>query len=285
MPYDVVEVRAVEIFAALDAPFALPAVDLRDPRYQIPDMAGNDLYGAIDRIEIGDLTSGQVDGTGHFDILMSSQKAHLKEQFDKGRISGDQYAKAYVELTTLAMSTGLQVLLGKESTYWGALLLREQGRRAQLDAVTAAVMLEVTKAQLAMAVYQAQTAEAQYALTKLQLAAEDAKYELTHKQIELLGEQIALTKEQAEVQHAQHSDTKITGATVGGNLLRQRELLEGQKEAFTRDSDFRLTKMYLDAWITQKTITEELTAPPQLTNAEIDAVLSKARTRADMGSV
>lgn len=44
---------------------------------------------------INELTQGTVDGTGVFDVLMQAVKAHLKGEFEAGRIRGTDYANAY----------------------------------------------------------------------------------------------------------------------------------------------------------------------------------------------
>lgn len=44
---------------------------------------------------INELTQGTVDGTGVFDVLMQAVKAHLKGEFEAGRIRGTDYSNAY----------------------------------------------------------------------------------------------------------------------------------------------------------------------------------------------
>lgn len=267
------ETRAIQIYDALDLNFTLPDVSLGAAQFQLPGQSGNPLYQLVTQIDLRTLTDGTVGGDGAFEMLMATMRAHLQLEFDKGRITGDQYTKAYIELTSLAMSTGLQMVLGRQQAYWQALLVREQAKRAEAEAVAAVVAVETAKAQLAMSRSQAEMAEAQMALTKLQLASEDARFQLMHYQIDL-------TKEQIEVARSQHADTRTDGSAVAGTAKRQRDLLEQQREAFIRDADARVAKMYLDGWITQKTIDEGLTAPTQLTNAEIEQVMSQMRERA-----
>lgn len=266
------EVRAGQIFNALDQDFALPDVNLSGAAYSLPSRTGNPVYGTVDEIGLDSLTDGTVGSDGAFEMLMASMRAHLHLEFEKGRITGDQYTKAYIELTSLAMGTGAQMVLGRQQAYWQTLLVREQAKRAEAEAVTAVVALETAKAQLAAMRFQAEMTEAQMVLAKLQLASEDARYHLTHFQIDL-------TREQIEVARAQHSDTRTDGTAVAGTAKRQRDLLEQQREAFIRDADARIAKMYLDGWITQKTIDEGLTPPTQLTNAEIEEVLTQMRQR------
>jgi hypothetical protein len=273
MPYTAAELRAVALDSALREEFPLPDVDLTAGSYLLPPREGNPFYDQITRLKTEDLSEGGVNGSGIFEKLMASLRAHLTLEYDKGRITGDQFTKAYIELTSLAMQTGLQFLMSKELNFWQAMLAKEQGKRAEIEAVTAAIALETSKAQLALITQQAKAAEVQVVLTKMQVATQDAAYETAWKQIALLLEQI-------EVQHAQHQDLTTTGAAVTGLIQRQRELLEEQRRAFIRDADAKIAKMYMDSWITQKTIDEGLSPPDQFVNFQVNDVMVWMRERA-----
>ena len=84
---------------------------------------------------INDLTQRKVSGDGYFDALMESVKNHLKEEYDKNRISGAEYTKAYIALTQSAMSTATQYLLQKDTAYW-------QGINAQAEVVLKQVTID-----------------------------------------------------------------------------------------------------------------------------------------------
>lgn len=273
-----VEIRANQIFDALDVDFTLPPVTLTDPAYTLPAEAGNPLYTAVEHIEFDDLTEGFVGGDGAFEKVMKSLRAHLQLEYEKGRITGDQYAKAYIDMTNLAMGTAVQMVMGRQTAYWQTLLVREQTHRAEAETITARVSLETAKAQLATARYQAELAEAQFVLTKVQLSGEDAKFLLTHAQIDMV-------LEQTEAAHAQHTDTKINGGPVTGLIQRQRNLLDQQREAFIRDADARVAKMYLDSWTVRRTTDEGTVVPSALADTEINEVMERLRNRADMDPV
>lgn len=312
---------AESILAQLGQDFTIPAVDLSTAEYAFPDTVGNAFYEETTPIEISDLTTGAVGGTGAFDQIMSSHKAHLKEQYDKGRITGDQYAKAYVELTTAAMSAGVQMALGRDSNYWQAKLVQMQGRRAEIEAVTAKVQHEVVKAQLAAARRQAELVNAQYVLTLMQISRESENFDLTTaqialaqsqrlavdkevevndykldnlmpqelaqltQQVQILFAQENLVQEQAEAQRAQTVDIRSDGITpVTGNMGKQKELYDQQITSYRRDAEQKVGKMFLDAWITQKTLDEGLTPPAQLTNTEVNEVLAAVRLSHGLGS-
>lgn len=74
----------------------------------------------ITKIALADLTTSVVGGSGVFDGLMLSVKAHLMEEFNAGRIVGGEYTKAYIALVQVAMTNATQFLLNRDQTYWTA---------------------------------------------------------------------------------------------------------------------------------------------------------------------
>lgn len=177
----------------------------------------------LPKIGLSDLTTKVNDETAIFDGIMSSVYNHLGSEFEKGRITGSDYTKAYVELTAASLSGAIQFLLGKDAAYWQALLIRQQAINAEA--------------------------------------------------------QKALIIEQTEVQRAQTMNTRLDGTTaVTGAIGKQKDLYTQQIASYIRDSELKAAKIFADAWITQKTLDEGLTAPTNFTNATVDIVLTKIRT-------
>ena len=58
-------------------------------------------------LDVKDITTGTIDGTGTFDVMMQTVFLHLQREYASGRITGDMYAKAYIEImnNTLAQAT------------------------------------------------------------------------------------------------------------------------------------------------------------------------------------
>ena len=103
-------------------------------------------------------------------------------------------------------------------------------------------------------------------------------------QLTLLGEQITLTSEQAEKERAQTLDTRSDGATVEGQIGKQKDLYDQQIDSFIKEAQHKTAKMYSDAWVTQKTLNESLLAPDQFTNQEVNEVLAAVRGNNNLGS-
>lgn len=195
-------------------------------------------------VDNSDLTERKVDGCGTFDILMSSVYAHLRTEFDKNRITGAEYTKAYIALTESVISNSVQFLLQKETAYWQAV----------------AGQLEVVK-----------TAK----------AIEEIEQNIINKTKEalILDEQRKLVKEQMESQLAQTLDVRTDSAAVSGLIKTQKDLYKQQIDSYKRDAETKVGKLLIDTWTTQKTVDEGLTAPTQVSNANLDTLIAALRSR------
>ena len=97
-------------------------------------------------------------------------------------------------------------------------------------------------------------------------------------QVTLLERQIDLVGEQKEAERSKTLNTRTDGATIVGSVGKQKDLYTQQIDSFIKDAQYKTAKMYLDGWITQKTLDEGLNAPNQLTNTEINEVMAANRT-------
>lgn len=220
--------------------FNLPEVDLSGAEFQFPGGENNPLYQAVTKLAVSELTDGSIEGSGAFDALMRGFKAHLQEEFEKGRITGAEYAKAYTELTAAAMSQATQFVLGAEQTFWQAIT-------GQLQGIAARAGIEVEKAKVLSARLEANNLKANYAITVVKLATEDKNYHIADYNLnQLMPQQLALAVEQTETARAQTMDTRTDGVTPidgiagadkvlktkqGGLIDKQVGLVEEQTEA------------------------------------------------------
>lgn len=252
--------------------FTLPDIDMSGPEWDIPGGDGSPIFGAITKITNESLTTREVGGSGTFDALMESAHNHLKAEFKANRITGGEYTKAYIAMMESCMSNAVQFLLGRDQAYWAAAL-------AQIQAVTARVTLATSKAQYVLAKIQALSAKSEYALTKMKIATESETYcAALFNASQMLPQQLKLVTEQTEAQRAQTLDTRSDGATVTGSVGKQKELYSQQITSYQRDAEVKASKLFTDAWITQKTIDEGLNPPNGFTNASIDTILTKLKS-------
>ena len=252
--------------------FTLPDIDMSGPEWDIPGGDGSPIFGAITKITNESLTTREVGGSGTFDALMESAHNHLKAEFKANRITGGEYTKAYIAMMESCMSNAVQFLLGRDQAYWAAAL-------AQIQAVTARVTLATSKAQYVLAKIQALSAKSEYALTKIKIATESETYCAALFNVsQMLPQQLKLITEQTESQRAQTLDTRTDGTVVKGSVGKQKELYSQQITSYQRDAEVKASKLFTDAWITQKTIDEGLNPPNGFTNASIDTILTKLKS-------
>lgn len=252
--------------------FTLPDIDMSGPEWDIPGGDNSPIFDAITKVTNESLTTREVGGSGTFDALMESAHNHLKAEFKANRITGGEYTKAYIAMMESCMSNAVQFLLGRDQAYWAAAM-------AQIQAVTARVQLATSKAQFVLAKIQALSAKSEYALTKLKIATESETYcAALFNADQMLPQQLKLITEQTEAQRAQTLDTRTDGAAVKGSVGKQKELYSQQITSYQRDAEVKASKLFTDAWITQKTIDEGLNPPNGFTNASIDTILTKLKS-------
>lgn len=153
---------------AADRDFSVPTIDFSDPAFQFP--SAEEMYKEVGKLTIEDLTSGEVDGDGIFDKLMSTVSKHVEHEFEENRITGAEYSTTYIAAMQSAMGYGVQFLLSRDASYW-------QAQQAQLQAISARVELETAKVRHALMYIEANTAEANFGLITMRLANEDVTYD------------------------------------------------------------------------------------------------------------
>jgi hypothetical protein len=417
--------QANALFTSLTADSPTPpTLDLSDSKYDFTKDADSDLYKDVSTVTLEELTEVNLEGEGVFDQLMQAVDLHIQREYKGNRITGDQYAKVYTEVTTAVLGQSVSFLLQRDQAKWSAITAQMQARIAEIQATEALINLEKTKVEAQQAVFEMQNAGAQYALTKMQIANADAAYCLTlaqtkseaykrnwlmpaelaiqeytrnnmmpieyaakqvtadrilpaeaavkefenrvlqpleqgiqkfqleetlpvqqatqeyqlnqmmpvalgieqHKlnfqmpaqtdmikeqretqraqtletrsdaltpisgllgrqknlldmQISLTGEQVNLTAEQKEAERSKTMDTRSDGSTiVEGMNGKQKDLYDQQIDSFIKDAKQKAAKMYLDGWITQKTLDENLAAPTELNVPSVSSVLASLRT-------
>ena len=86
----------------------------------------------VTTIDIADVTTGSLDGTGSFDVLMQIMTLHLMREYAAGRITGDVYAKAYVEVLNAILAQATQFVVSQAQVAANDELIAAQIR--QIDA-------------------------------------------------------------------------------------------------------------------------------------------------------
>ena len=298
------ELRSVELLNEITKglDFSIPDIDFNDEIFQIPDELKDALLHAPDKLKPEDLTERVVNGMGMYDQLMTTNRAHLMDEYENGRITGAEYTKAYIALSQSALQYAVQYLLGRDQAYYQALGSTIMALKGAIDVYTA-------KVQLAIAQAQAHQNKAQYAGTVMALAVNDSQRDLLIQQeklakeqteqvhaqtsdkkldgntsvtgimggnINLLKQQKLLTVEQTEQTHAQTSDTKLDGTTpVTGYTGHQNALLAMQKQAFKNDAVIKGAMIYTDSFGVQASMGTASVAGTGLAAADINTATTK----------
>lgn len=240
----------------------------------------------VSKLSIADLTSGTVAGTGAFDKIMVSLAAHLKNEYDKNRITGAEYTKAFIAATELALSQGASFTLACERQYWDTLLLQQQTIAAKLQAENLLAEYAIKKLQLAKLSSEYCASEfnvntllpKQAEMLTKQIAGQETSNQIAaYNLANMLPEQLKLVKEQFESARAQTKDTRSDGSAIEGSVGAQKLLHAQQVTAYVQDSKLKVAKIFSDSWITQKTLNEDIPAPAQLINDSVNTVLSNLR--------
>lgn len=106
-------------------------------------------------------------------------------------------------------------------------------------------------------------------------------YNLTNTlptQLDLLGEQITLTTEQGEAERAKTLDERSDGETVEGSVGKQKDLYDQQIDSFIKEAQYKTGKMFLDSWITRKTLDIGVPVPSEFSETTVSSVFNNLRT-------
>lgn len=110
------------------------------------------------------LTTGELAGTGSFDVLMRATKEHLKGEFDAGRIRGTDYANAYVQATSAVLAQATQYSISQSRLASELELMAAQTNQVKQETQNALEQENLIKAQVAQTTQETLNAVAQNAL-------------------------------------------------------------------------------------------------------------------------
>lgn len=178
-------------------------------------------------IDIGDVTTGSLDGTGYFDILMRTVSLHLQREWTNGRITGDVYAKAYLEALNNALNQAIGFVISVNQAAVNEDLIRAQidQTRAQIDQIIAQV--------------------AQMQVQEDQIRA----------QIELIGYQ-------GNAEQAKYKDV-VDGLTVAGSIGKQKDVYSAQIKGFKDSALQSVAKTMMDIWSVQRSTDDGIMPTPE----------------------
>ena len=182
-----------------------------------------DIKEFTDNVEKVEDENGAVTGTGIFDVLMNTATKHLQVQFDSGKINGELYANAYIQVYQVTLQTAKDIWLQKGISEAQLALLREQtttedAKRDNLNKQTD--------------------------LLSEQITSEGTKRTNLSKQTDLLSEQIIL--EGIKGTHL-NKQTDLLDKQINSEDAK-RDLYRRQIEGFDEDYKQKILKIMMDSW-------------------------------------
>ena len=116
----------------------------------------------VTTIDIADVTTGSLDGTGSFDVLMQIMNLHLMREYAAGRITGDVYAKAYVEVLNATLAQATQFVVSQAQVAANDELLAAQIRQIDSNILTNEAQVRQIDGQIKLLGYQGISEQAKY---------------------------------------------------------------------------------------------------------------------------
>ena len=128
--------------------------------------------------------NGAITGTGIFDVLMNTATKHLQVQFDSGKINGELYANAYIQVYQVTLQTAKDIWLQKDISEAQLALLREQTTTEDAKRDNLNKQTDLLNAQITLEGIKGNHLNKQVDLLGKQIDSEDAKKDLYRRQIE-----------------------------------------------------------------------------------------------------
>ena len=203
-------------------------------------------------ITIDSLTTNEVEGTGVFDDLMRSVKAHLEDQLAKGNITEVNFSQVYLGALTAVLSESSRFLLAKDEQNLKHELMDHQVEAAGIQ--TSILKEDFTLKQLEVNI--ARRAKCKL-IAEIKLI-EAQTLQITQTTYNSTIEAEALVNRDLKVQHetelvvartrteyAQTHD-QVNSESVGGVIGRQTALYQNQSEGFIRTSEQAAARIMAD---------------------------------------
>lgn len=236
----------------------IPDIDLSDSAYELPPELLEALQKGPNILTDDSLTTakfddkareyGKIEGNGTFDKILESIKAHLWVEYNKGRITGAEYAQAFVTLVQGALQNAVQFLISRDKAYWDAVI-------AQTQAAIAALEFQTKKMQYLLARIQVYLMRAQYASEVMKLGIADKQYGTM-----VLNDTLSTNKDNREER----------------TTSKQIEVMTQQINSYQRKDERDTIKLQTDAWSVTKGIAEDTAVPTPLANPAIVTSMTKA---------
>ena len=178
-------------------------------------------------LDVSNVTTGTINGTGTFDVLMQTVFLHLQREYASGRITGDMYAKAYIEIMNNTLAQATQYVVAAFQATANDELVAAQIRKIDKDNELV-----------------------------------DSQIQKINKDIELVTKQIELIGYQGVSEQAKYLDT-VNGKAIAGTIGKQKDVYAAQTKGFKDSALQSLAKTMIDTWSVRRSTDEGTTTTPE----------------------
>ena len=210
-------------------------------------------------ITIDDLTKNELEGTGVFDELMRTVKAHLEAELTKGSITDVNYSSVYLGALQSTMDQSVRFLLERDKIGIQNDIALVQKANIEKEGVLLDIQTQIKEYELYNAKYQEcllheQLAKVASENASVQQSTANAKTQanLITKQIAKTDMEIKLYAQKTRTEEAQIRD-KVDDVSVAGVIGRQKEMFRNQSNGYLRLAEQQNARLMLDAFAVLQT--------------------------------
>ena len=204
----------------------------------------------IPQMDIGELTQVKEDGTGVLDVLIRNLKLNLDREWEQERITGPEYARAFIELYQSTLQIGLGYVTARSRLGYEITNLQNEAKYKEAQIEIAKAQLEkipheinILKSQDAQLIAETTLTSTRNQLETANLAKVPVEVELLRKESLRADAQISLVNKQVE-----QITTELTKIPVELEILtKQRDATsasidqtEAQTERIVRETTLKM---------------------------------------------
>lgn len=125
--------------------------------------------------DISDYTKNSLTGDGVFDRMMQAAECHIQDEYIKNRITGSNYATAYIQIMNTVIQTAAQFTLTQDNSLLELEKLKFEREKLKFEVEKLKAETDLAKANVKLAEAQLEIEKAKLPLILAQIATEQAK--------------------------------------------------------------------------------------------------------------
>lgn len=125
--------------------------------------------------DISDYTKNSLTGDGVFDRMMQAAECHIQDEYIKNRITGSNYATAYIQIMNTVIQTAAQFTLTQDNSLLELEKLKFEREKLKFEIEKLKAETDLAKANVDLAKAQLEIEKAKLPLILAQIATEQAK--------------------------------------------------------------------------------------------------------------